>query len=86
MIPALCPRYVDDIVIMNDEVAIDDLKRYLHANLDIKDPGLLNFFLGIEVARSSRGLVLSQRKYALNLFMMLGCLLANRLLLRWNNI
>lgn len=52
--------YVDDIVITgNDLVAIAALKRILHSQFRIKDLGDLKFFLGIEVARSHKGIFLS---------------------------
>jgi hypothetical protein len=35
---------------------------------EVKDLGQLRYFLGIEIARSARGIVLSQRKYVLDLF------------------
>lgn len=39
----------------------------LRTTFSIKDLGLLNFFLGIEVIRNSWGVILSQRKYILDL-------------------
>lgn len=52
-------------VIGNDEVSI--LKKYLAKEFEIKDPGRLHYFLGIEVAWSSKGIFVSQRKYILDL-------------------
>jgi len=53
--------YVDDILIMgNDETAIGDFKKYLHAIFHIKDLGAPKYFLGIEIARSEQGISLSQ--------------------------
>lgn len=46
---------------------IEKTKRYLDSKFSIKDLGPLKYFLGIEVARSSEGFVLSQRKYTLDI-------------------
>jgi hypothetical protein len=69
--------YVDDIIITgDDEVEISRLKGSLSKEFEVKDLGQLRYFLGIEIARSSKGIVLSQRKYTLDLLddtSMLGC-------------
>ena len=60
--------YVDDIVITgNDAAGISSLKTFLHSQFQTKDLGLLKYFLGIEVAKSRKGIFLSQRKYVLDL-------------------
>ncbi|KAD3336516.1 hypothetical protein E3N88_32035 [Mikania micrantha] len=43
------------------------MKDELHKRFSIKDLGNLKYFLGIEVVRTSKGLVLSQRKYSLDI-------------------
>ena len=69
--------YVDDIVITGDDVEdIRGLKERLGKAFEVKDLGRLRYFLGIEIARSSKGIILSQRKYTLDLLTetgMLGC-------------
>jgi hypothetical protein len=69
--------YVDDIVITGDDVEeIKSLKKKLERAFEVKDLGPLRYFLGIEIARSSKGIVLSQMKYVLDLLTetgMLGC-------------
>jgi Reverse transcriptase (RNA-dependent DNA polymerase) len=48
----------------------------LRGNFDIKDLGLLKYFLGIEIAHSPKGLFISQRKYIIDLLKeteKLGC-------------
>ncbi|KAM1845504.1 hypothetical protein ACFX13_019802 [Malus domestica] len=60
--------YVDDIIITgNDDHAIAVLKDFLHTQFRIKDLGPLKYFLGVEVARSTSGVSISQRKYTLDI-------------------
>jgi Reverse transcriptase (RNA-dependent DNA polymerase) len=69
--------YVDDIIITgNDVTEIKRVKARLREKFDIKDLGLLKYFLGIEIAHSPKGIFISQRKYTLDLLKetgKLGC-------------
>ncbi|KAL3379115.1 hypothetical protein AABB24_000036 [Solanum stoloniferum] len=59
------PLYVDDI----------DLKVvYLHNKFKIKDLGLLHYFLGMEVLYTDHGVVISQRKFVLDMLKEYDCL------------
>lgn len=72
--------YVDDVIIAgNDLDHIKQTKIQLDKAFSIKDLGQLRYFLGIEVAKTLDGLVLSQRKYILDILKdsrMLGCKLS----------
>ncbi|GFY97530.1 hypothetical protein Acr_12g0000710 [Actinidia rufa] len=60
----------------DDASGIERVKQTLRKAFDTKDLGPLRYFLGIEVARSRRGISLSQRKYVLDLLQdtgMMGC-------------
>ena len=60
--------YVDDIVLTGDDLQfIQQTKHRLSKEFEMKDLGYLRYFLGIEVARSSKGIFISQRKYTLDL-------------------
>ncbi|XP_071724613.1 uncharacterized mitochondrial protein AtMg00810-like [Rutidosis leptorrhynchoides] len=51
----------------NDASIVDKLKQTLHKNFKLKDLGTMKCFLGMEVSRSDSGIVINQRKYALEL-------------------
>lgn len=69
--------YVDDIVIAgNNDAAIEELKKDLAKAFKLRDLGPLKYFLGLEIARSSKGISVCQRKYSLELLEdtgLLGC-------------
>ena len=67
--------YVDDIILAgNDKEEIVRIKQALNQTFKIKDLGNLRYFLGLEVARSKTGIMVNQRKYALELFTDAGLL------------
>ena len=60
--------YVDDVLITGGNSSdIQLLKNALDQAFTIKDLGCMRYFLGIEVARSSAGTLLNQRKYILDI-------------------
>ena len=67
--------YVDDIVITDsDQDGIQKLKQHLFNHFQTKDLGKLKYFLGIKVAQSNSGVVISQRKYTLDILADTGML------------
>ncbi|XP_049375062.1 uncharacterized mitochondrial protein AtMg00810-like [Solanum verrucosum] len=65
--------YVDDLLISGDDKdLIQEAKGMLHATFKIKDLGPLKYFLGIEICRSKKGILLCQRMYILELIAVLG--------------
>ncbi|RVW86325.1 Retrovirus-related Pol polyprotein from transposon RE1 [Vitis vinifera] len=69
--------YVDDIILTGDDTGqVERLKKVLATEFEVKDLGQMRYFLGMEVARSRKGINISQRKYVLDLLTetgMLGC-------------
>ncbi|XP_070031841.1 uncharacterized mitochondrial protein AtMg00810-like [Nicotiana tomentosiformis] len=65
--------YVDDIVITgHDQGGITNLKQHLFQHFQTKNLDTLKYFLGIEVAHSSSGIFISQRKYVLDILKEIG--------------
>lgn len=73
----MCLVYVDDIIIAsNNDSEVDTLKNQLKSYFKLRDLGSLKYLLGLEIARSSKGIHVCQRKYALDLLYetgQLGC-------------
>ena len=55
------------VIAGSNTVAIAFLKRHLQSEFEMKDLGFLRYFLGIKVAYSSCGCLLSRQKYIVDL-------------------
>ena len=68
---------MDDVVLTsNDPGFIASVKSILDQKFGIKDLGSLKYFLGLEIARSDKGISLNQRNYVLEVLKeagMVGC-------------
>ena len=79
--------YVDDMVIIgSDPVTISSLKQHLHSEFEMKDLGSLRYFLGIEVAYSPEGYLLSLIFLPVQLYMIQQCLQMHMSLHLWSSI
>ena len=56
--------YVDDLILTGDEQLMLSCKADLAKEFEMKDLGLLHYFLGLEIWQRSDGLFVSQGKYA----------------------
>ncbi|GKV40278.1 hypothetical protein SLEP1_g47945 [Rubroshorea leprosula] len=60
--------YVDDMIITGDNIAgVEELKPSLSQKFEMKDLGVLSYFLGLEVTSCDDGYLFSQVKYAFDL-------------------
>ena len=48
-VPLILVLYVDDLFLTRDERSIDDCKSKLAVEFEMKDLGLMHYFLGLEV-------------------------------------
>ena len=69
--------YVDDIILTGDDCEqLENLKKFMAKEFEIKDLGNLKSFLDMEFTRSKEGIGVSQKKYVLDLLKetgMMGC-------------
>ena len=66
---------MDDIVITgNNQDGIQKLKQHFFSRFQTKDLGKLNYFLGIEITLFNSGVVMSWRKYVLDILEETGML------------
>jgi hypothetical protein len=76
MKPVILLLYVDDLFLTGEENLIVECKQRLAAKFEMKDIGLMHYFLGLEVWQSSERIFLNQRKYTVEIlkrFDMLEC-------------
>ncbi|XP_019241764.1 PREDICTED: uncharacterized protein LOC109221767 [Nicotiana attenuata] len=67
--------HVDDVIITGtSSTEITELKTFLHDQFKIKDLGRLHYFLSLEVLYKEDGVIISQRKFALDLLKEFDCL------------
>ncbi|XP_070049055.1 uncharacterized mitochondrial protein AtMg00810-like [Nicotiana tomentosiformis] len=65
--------FVDDLIVTSSNLhLIKQVRKVLQERFKMKDLGELKYFLGIEFSRSQEGIVMCQRKYALELVSELG--------------
>jgi hypothetical protein len=74
--PVILLLYVDDLFLTGEEKFITECKKKLIAEFEMKDLGLVHYFLGLEVWQSPEKIFLNQGKYAVEIlkrFDMLEC-------------
>ena len=61
--PMMLPLYVDDMFLIGVDGLITDTNRKLDALFEMKDLGMMHYFLGMEVWQNADGISLGQGKY-----------------------
>ena len=68
--------YVDDLFVIGMDGLIADMKRKLAVEFEMKNLGMMHYFLGMEVWQNANGIFLEQGKYAVEIlkrFRMMDC-------------
>ncbi|CAM8885291.1 unnamed protein product [Rhodiola kirilowii] len=69
--------YVDDLIFTGNNPSLcDEFKSFMEKKFDMTDLGRMHYFLGVEVQQTTKGIFLSQKKYASEViarFGMEGC-------------
>ena len=74
--PVILLLYVDDLFLTGNEKQTKNCKKNLVEEFEMKDLGLMHYFLGLEVWYSPEGIFMNQGMYAveiLKIFDMLDC-------------
>ena len=64
--------YVDDLFLTGEEQLIAQCKRELTFEFEMKDLGLMHYFVGLEVWKNSGEIFLTQGKYAVDILQRFG--------------
>jgi hypothetical protein len=72
--PLILILYVDDLFLTGEEQLIAQCKRELTSEFEMKDIGLMHYFLGLEVWQRSDEIFLSQGKYTVDILRRFGML------------
>ena len=59
--------YVDDLFVIHMDGLIAHTKRKLDSKFEMKDLGMMHYFLGMEVWQNADGISLGQGKYAVEI-------------------
>ena len=74
--PVMLLLYVDDLFVTGMDGLISNTKRNLATEFEMKDLGMMHYFLDMEVWQNVDGISLRQGKYAVEIlkrFEMMGC-------------
>ena len=69
--------YVDELFLTGTQSLIDECKYALASEFEMKDLGMMHYFLGLEVWQRTNAIFLSQRKYTVEILKKLGMMNLN---------
>ena len=72
--PIILLLYVDDLLLIGDEELIAETKKKLVAKFEMKDLGMMHYFLGMDVWENTDRISLGQGKYAVEILKRFGML------------
>ena len=64
--------YVDDIFLTDEDNPINECKKKLTIEFEMKDHGMMHYFLGLEVLQYPNEIFLNQGKYAVGILKRFG--------------
>jgi hypothetical protein len=70
-VPALV-LYVDGLFLTGSKILIVECKHALASKFEMKDPGMMHYFLGLEVWQRTDEILLSQGKYTVKILKKFG--------------